>query len=254
MCSNKNLGYSAMNTACSAVSSVLVIDGRPAGQHPLLRCYMKGVIHQKPALPRYATTWDISIALSYLKKTLSPVRDLSLEMLSQKLLMLSLIWSGQQALTIHLFDVRNMLLSYSRVTFTIGNVHWAWQTYPGFHTLCLCAGQTTMPGHCSKALSWANIRYKRQNYPAIPHHQETAQGCVTGHPAEVGQKCSGCGQSRSWHFQAPLCQGDLHQLCCNFKTIPRGHYESWKLVPGACFTEDISHGIQILWKFNFALT
>ena len=32
--SNKNLGYSAMNTARSAVSSVLVIDGRPAGQHP----------------------------------------------------------------------------------------------------------------------------------------------------------------------------------------------------------------------------
>ena len=218
-----------MNTARSAVSSVLVIDGRPAGRHPPIRCYMTGVFHQKPALPRYTTTWDISAVLSYLK-TLSPLRDLSLKLLSQKLLILSLILSGQRAQTIHLFDVRNMLLSYSRVTFTIGDV-----TGPGKHTqdvtflayapdrrLCLL---TVL------ALSWANIRYQKQNYLAIPHHQEITQGCVMGHPAEVGQKCSGCGQGRSWHFQAPLCQGDLHQLPCNIKIIPKGHYESWKLVP-----------------------
>ena len=129
--SNKNLGYSAMNTARSAVSSVLVIDGKPAGQHPLVRRYLKGVFHQKPALPRYTATWDISTVLSHLK-SLSPVKDLSLELLSQKLLMLSLILSGQRAQTIHSFDVRNMSLSYSRVTFTIGDI--TKSTGPGRHT------------------------------------------------------------------------------------------------------------------------
>lgn len=129
--SRHNLGYSAMNTARSAVSSVLAIDGKPAGQHPIVRRYMKGIFHQKPALPRYSCTWDICTVLNYLRK-LSPVKDISLELLSQKLLMLTLLLSGQRCQTIHLLDVRNMSLTYSRATFKIGDV--TKTSGPGKHT------------------------------------------------------------------------------------------------------------------------
>ena len=68
--SSQNLSYSAMNT-CSAVSAILIIDGVPAGQHPLVCRFLKGAFYQKPALRCYTVTWDMSILLSYLRN-LSP--------------------------------------------------------------------------------------------------------------------------------------------------------------------------------------
>ena len=120
-----------MNTARSAVSTILNINGLPAGKHPLVCRFLKGVFQQKPALPRYNVTWDINIMLNYLK-SLSPVHSLDLQTLSQKLLMLCLILSGQRGQTIHLFDTRNMTLSNSRASFTLGDI--VKTTAPGRHT------------------------------------------------------------------------------------------------------------------------
>jgi len=59
---------------------------------------MKGVFTLRPALPRYNVTWDVNKVLNYLQK-LSPLKSLSLLELSQTLLMLLLLLSGQRGQT-----------------------------------------------------------------------------------------------------------------------------------------------------------
>ena len=43
------VGYSALNTARSAIATFLWIDGKPAGEHPLVCRFMKGVFNIRPA-------------------------------------------------------------------------------------------------------------------------------------------------------------------------------------------------------------
>ena len=115
------LGYSAINTARSALSTIVTIENTPAGQHDLVKRFMRAVFNNRPALPRNTSTWDVHIVLDYLK-TLSPVRTLSLTKLSKKLLMLLLLLSGQRGQTIHLMDLRNMTLTDSHAKFRIGDL------------------------------------------------------------------------------------------------------------------------------------
>ena len=91
---------------------------------------MNGVFNQKPALHRYTVTWDISILLDFLCN-LSPVKSLDLKCLTLKLLMLSLVLSGQRGQTMHLLDIRNMTLTSSRASFVIGDL--AKTSRPGSH-------------------------------------------------------------------------------------------------------------------------
>ena len=92
--------YSSLNTARSALSSVIVLSGDvPAGKHPLVCRFLKGVFQERPALPRYVDTWDVSLVLNYLKAQY-PLQELGLKELTLKLAMLmtghvngSSIWS-----------------------------------------------------------------------------------------------------------------------------------------------------------------
>ena len=83
----KNLSYSSLNTARSALSTIVTVDGMPIGSHPLVERFLKGVFNLRPLVPRYKKVWDVSIVLRFLK-TLSPVASLSLKNLSLKLVML----------------------------------------------------------------------------------------------------------------------------------------------------------------------
>ena len=73
----RGLGYSCLNTARSAISSFIVLDGNvTVGNHPLVQRFLKGVFQTRPAFPRYTSTWDTSIVLTYLK-TLHPPKEIS---------------------------------------------------------------------------------------------------------------------------------------------------------------------------------
>ena len=62
------IGYSCLNTAWSALSSVIVFaDNKPAGSHPLGARFMKGVFERRPSLPKYTSTWDVNVVLTYLR-------------------------------------------------------------------------------------------------------------------------------------------------------------------------------------------
>ena len=98
------LGYSAVNTACSAISSILIIGNTEKfGDHPLVIHCMKGIFELQPSLPKYEI-WDVHVVLDYLK-TLDASSALSRKELTLKFTMLLCRTTGQRGQTIHKFDI-----------------------------------------------------------------------------------------------------------------------------------------------------
>ena len=129
----KNLGYSALNTARSSISSFLSLSGDSCvrlGDHFLVKRFMRGVFLSRPTLPRYHFTWDVNKVLAYLR-SLSPVEDLSLLQLSKKLAMLLALLSGQRKQGLHLLDVRNVTIRDDMLIIRYGDL--LKQSRPGHH-------------------------------------------------------------------------------------------------------------------------
>ncbi len=132
------LGYSAINTARSALSVLLPTFGADSvGNHRLVRRLLRGVFLQRPALPKYNYTWDVTKVLQYLK-TLEPIASISLKLLTFKLAMLVALLSGQRIQTVHLIDINNIEFRDSTVVIRITEL--VKQSRPGFHI-----GEVTLP-------------------------------------------------------------------------------------------------------------
>ena len=116
--SNAGLAYSSINSACSALSSLVKIDGCNVGKHPTVIRFMKGIFNRKPSLPRYDCTWDVNMMLNFLK-SLPVCSKISLKLLTYKLCMLLLLLSGQRTQSIHMLNLNNMQLSDSHLKFQI---------------------------------------------------------------------------------------------------------------------------------------
>ena len=67
---NKNgLGYSTLNTARSALSSIWISTKFVSfGLLPLVAPFIRGMYDSRPSLPQYTKIWDLLIALEKLKK------------------------------------------------------------------------------------------------------------------------------------------------------------------------------------------
>ena len=116
---NNGLSYSSLNTARSALSSILPsIDGIPVGQHPLVIRFLKGVFESRPAMPRYTAVWDVNQALDYLK-TLYPVNEISLKSLTLKLTMLLALVTAQRGQSLLFLNVASMIDSGSSIVFSL---------------------------------------------------------------------------------------------------------------------------------------
>ena len=77
--------YSCLNTACSALSTVIVFpDNTLVGSHPLVVRFMKGVFERRPSLPKYKKTSDVHVVLESLRK-FEQVKKSSLKEFSWKL-------------------------------------------------------------------------------------------------------------------------------------------------------------------------
>ena len=112
------LGYSAMNTARSALSSIIKIDNIPAGQHPLVKRFLRAVFNIKPALPRYSHSWDVSQVLKFLRD--KPGGYGELKWTTYKLCMLLALLTGQRLQTLHLIDIRNVRIDDHKMTLSFG--------------------------------------------------------------------------------------------------------------------------------------
>ena len=111
--------YSTINTYRSALSSVLpTLDGKLLGQHPMIIRLLRGMYNERPSSPRYSGFWNVNTVLAYLK-TLHPVRDLSLKLLTLKLNALLALISAQRAQTLVSLDTANLTKTASNYTFLV---------------------------------------------------------------------------------------------------------------------------------------
>lgn len=88
---------------------------------------MKGVFVERPALPRYTTTWSVEDVLKYMSKT--PAKTLL--QLSCKLSVLFLLLSAQRCQTLHLIEITDIKFTNEKVF--IAPNHILKQTRPGKH-------------------------------------------------------------------------------------------------------------------------
>lgn len=101
----QGLGYSAINTARSALSSILPYEnGITFGDHPLVCRTLKGIFELKPALPKYSQIWDVNTVLEYFRKLGCP-GEVNLKQLTLKLTMLLCLMTGQRCQTIYYMDI-----------------------------------------------------------------------------------------------------------------------------------------------------
>ena len=99
------LEYSAMNTARSALSSLIEhTHGLTFGNQPLIKHLLRGILKERPTLPRYTMTYDVDIVFRYLGSLPCP-SDLSLMLLSQRLVTLLRILSGQRSQTLSMLSI-----------------------------------------------------------------------------------------------------------------------------------------------------
>ena len=103
------LGYSALNTARSAMSSFVFIDNVPVGSHSLVKRFVKGVFEQRPSLPRYQETWDVSLVLDLLRSWV-PLNTISMKKLTLKLSMLIALTTAQRCQTLHLIKINDIVI------------------------------------------------------------------------------------------------------------------------------------------------
>ncbi len=107
---DSGIGYSAINTAKSAISTMIsTVTNVNMGSHNLVKRFMKGIFHKRPCLPRYKVTWDVSIVLNHIK-TLDNA-SLPLRQLSKKLCALLALTTGQRCQTLHALEVHNIELT-----------------------------------------------------------------------------------------------------------------------------------------------
>ncbi len=114
------LSYSALNTIRSSLSKIIRINNVPVGQDVSVCQFMRAVSQCRPALPRNNVTWSINKVLDYLNG-LGPSEDLSVELLTKKLVMLLAVLSGVRGQSIFLWGKENMSLTDDRVAFRIGD-------------------------------------------------------------------------------------------------------------------------------------
>lgn len=116
---NQGLSYSTINTARSALSSIITVDsGKHFGSHPLVLRFFKGIYELRKPQPKYNCIWDVSKVLTYLR-TLHPHDAISLKSLTLKLVMLLLLVTGQRGQAIYLLSLDGMTVNTTSCQFQL---------------------------------------------------------------------------------------------------------------------------------------
>lgn len=125
------LGYSAINTARSALSSVILMsDKSTIGTHPLVVRFLKGVFELRTPMPRHSKIWDVGDVLKYFK-TLPDNAQLSLKDITLKVSALLLLASAQRVQTLHLMNLESVcFLENKCVIYMTEKLK---HTRPGYH-------------------------------------------------------------------------------------------------------------------------
>ena len=111
--------YRTINTYRSALSGVLLpIEGFAMDQHPPVVRLLKEILNLRPAMPRYQSSWDVSLVLDYFRAQLEN-NDLPLKTLSRKLAILLALTAPERSSELQLLDTRFMRLHPEGVEFQL---------------------------------------------------------------------------------------------------------------------------------------
>ena len=117
----EDLSYSAINSARSALSAFVQLEGAgsiPIGSHPLVSKFMKGLFNLRPPKPRYTHIWEVGPVLDLLRSW-SPVKDLAMKTLTYKLTMLIALLAAPRGQTLKALRIDNMKIVGSDISFQI---------------------------------------------------------------------------------------------------------------------------------------
>lgn len=147
---DSGLGYSAINTARSALASVITLADSDLclGQHPTTTRYLRGVFNNKPSLPRYTDTWDVSLVFNYIRNIPVNNNNMCLKDLTLKLTMLLSVLSAQRLQTLHQLKVSALTIKENKCVFALDELlkqsrpgkhltHISYQAYPEDTSLCI---------------------------------------------------------------------------------------------------------------------
>ena len=105
-----------MNTARTISSTIVKTENEiPFGELPLVCRFLKGVFNLRLDLPRYSTTWDVSVVLKYIKR-LEALNQYDLKSLSYRLAILLCITTGQRDQTLFCVNIGLMMFKGDKVT------------------------------------------------------------------------------------------------------------------------------------------
>ena len=117
MLSDAGFGYASLNTARSAMSTILPSFGKNTfGSHPYVCLLLKGAYERNPPKPKYTQFWDVNKVFS-LFKTWGSNAQLSLKLLTLKLAMLLLLVTSQRGQTIVNLVIDDLILTDNLVVF-----------------------------------------------------------------------------------------------------------------------------------------
>ena len=131
----QKIGYSALNTARSAVSN---IDEHPhptrvhtsVGKHPLVCRYLKGIFNKLKPLPKFHNIWSVDVVLVYLG-SLWPLTQINPKALTLKLVMLIVLTTGQRCQTLTCMDISENYMTMNDQCFDFAVTEYVKQFGPG---------------------------------------------------------------------------------------------------------------------------
>jgi len=94
------------------------VDGVRVGQHPLVSRLLKGVFNSRPPAPRYSSTWDVSIVLTYFENS-PDNNDLSFQDLTHKIAMLMALSNADRSSDLAALDLNHRTYQTDGVKFII---------------------------------------------------------------------------------------------------------------------------------------
>jgi hypothetical protein len=127
----KNLSYSCINTARSALSCFLKIGDIDIGKHPIVSRFMRGIFQIRPTVSRYNEIWDVNIVFDYIRD-MNDNERLSLKQLTLKTVSLMALISSQRVQSIHNICLSSMSVDDAKYVFYLGRIK---QSRPSFKSL-----------------------------------------------------------------------------------------------------------------------
>ncbi|XP_025829099.1 uncharacterized protein LOC112904086 [Agrilus planipennis] len=110
----KGASYGSLNSYRSALAQ---IAGPNLAQDFRIKRFFRGVFSLRQPLPRYENTWDPGIVVDYFRSLAS--NPITLEFLSEKLVTLLALATGQRIQTLSLIEISNILIHPDRIEIKI---------------------------------------------------------------------------------------------------------------------------------------